>query len=91
MYKISLDNDLFNYMIEHIEDKKINEAILSRKEDQDDDNKVHFEIDVDTKIDLLDSIEDLQLEIGFDNEDYLNENGKIIQEIYDEIYKQSNK
>lgn len=91
MYKIFLDKTLFNYMIEKINDKKINEAIFSKKEEPDDDDKVYFEIDVDTKINLLDYIEDLQLEIGFDNEDYLNEDGKKIQEIYDQIYKQTNK
>lgn len=91
MYKIFLDKTLFNYMIENINDKKINEAIFSKKEEPDDDDKVYFEIDVDTKIKLLDYIEDLQLEIGFDNEDYLNEDGNKIQEIYDQIYKQTNK
>ncbi len=91
MYKISLDKKLFDYMVENVKDKEISEAIQSKKEENQNESKVYFEIDVDTKIDLLDYIEDLQLEIGFDNEDYLNENGKKIQEIYDQIYKQTNK
>ncbi|AGF56454.1 hypothetical protein B0P06_005278 [Clostridium saccharoperbutylacetonicum] len=88
MYKISLNKNLFDYLIKNLNDEKIKEA-LSKKDEEN--GNIHCEIDVDTKIDLLDYIEDLQLEIGFDNEDYLNEDGKIIQEIYDQIYKQTNK
>lgn len=88
MYKIFLDKNLFNYLMVNLNDEKIKE-VLSKKHEED--GNVHFEIGVDTKIELLDYIEDLQLEIGFDNEDYLNEDGKKIQEIYDKVYKQTNK
>ncbi|AJG98860.1 hypothetical protein LF65_02274 [Clostridium beijerinckii] len=88
MYNIFLDKNLFSYLIENLNDEEIKKAISKNNEEND---NVHFEIDVDTKIDLLDYIEDLQLEIGFDNEDYLNEDGKKIQEIYDQVYKQTNK
>ena len=88
MYKLFLNSILFNYMVENIDNEKIKEVILNKKEEQED--KIYFEIDVDNKIDLMDYIEDLQLEIGYDNEDYLNDDGKKLQEIYDEIHKQSN-
>jgi len=89
MYKVYLDKNLFDYLIVNLNDEKIKEEILSKKEEQE--GNIQFEIDVDNKIDLLDYIEDLQLKMGFDNEDYLNEDGKKIQEIYDQIYKQTNK
>lgn len=88
MYNVFLDKNLFNYLIENLNDGEIKKAISKKDEEN---GNVHFEIDVDTKIDLLDYIEDLQLEIGFDNEDYLNEDGRKIQEIYDQVYKQTNK
>lgn len=88
MYNVFLNKNLFNYLIENLNDEEIKKAISKKDEGN---GNVHFEIDVDTKIDLLDYIEDLQLEIGFDDEDYLNEDGKKIQEIYDQVYKQTNK
>lgn len=88
MYKIFLDENLFDYLIKNLEDEKIKSIILDNKNKEDE--KVHFEIDVDTKLDLMDYVEDLQLEIGFDNEDYLNEDGKKLQIIIDELYNQTN-
>lgn len=88
MYKIFLDEKLFDYLIENLEDEKIKKVILDNKSTEDE--KVYFEIDVDTKLDLMEYLEDLQLEIGFDNEDYLNEDGKKLQIIIDELYNQTN-
>ncbi|CAI3573251.1 hypothetical protein [Clostridium neonatale] len=88
MYKIFLDENLFDYLIKNLEDKKIKNIILDNKNKEDE--KVYFEIDVDTKLDLMEYVEDLQLEIGFDNEDYLNEDGKKLQIIIDELYNQTN-
>lgn len=88
MYKIFLDEKLFDYLIENLEDEKIKKVILDNKSTEDE--KVYFEIDVDTKLDLMEYVEDLQLEIGFDNEDYLNEDGKKLQIIIDEFYNQTN-
>lgn len=88
MYKIFLDEKLFDYLIENLEDEKIKKVILDNKSTEDE--KVYFEIDVDTKLDLMEYVEDLQLEIGFDNEDYLNKDGKKLQIIIDELYNQTN-
>lgn len=88
MYKIFLDENILNYLIKNLEDEKIKKVILDNKSKED--KKVYFEIDVDTKLDLMDYVEDLQVEIGFDNEDYLNEDGKKLQIVIDEIYKQTN-
>ncbi|MFR1378848.1 MAG: hypothetical protein ACLSTJ_07810 [Clostridium neonatale] len=88
MYKIFLDKNLFDYLIKNLEDEKIKNIILNNKNKEDE--KVYFEIDSDTKLDLMEYVEDLQLEIGFDNEDYLNEDGKKLQIIIDELYNQTN-
>lgn len=88
MYKIFLDENLFDYLIKNLEDEKIKNIILDNKNKEDE--KVYFELDVDTKLDLMEYVEDLQLEIGFNNEDYLNEYGKKLQIISDEIYNQTN-
>ena len=88
MYKIFLDKNFFDYLIKNLEDEKIKNIILNNKNKEDE--KVYFEIDSDTKLDLMEYVEDLQLEIGFDNEDYLNEDGKKLQIIIDELYNQTN-
>ena len=51
---------------------------------------VTIQLDADTKLDLMEYVEDKQLEIGFINQDYLNEDGKKLQDIYDELYYQTN-
>ena len=88
MYKIFLDENLFNYLIENLEDDKMRKSIIGSKKKED--KKVYFKLDVDTKIDLMDYVEDLQLQIGVVDGDYLNDDGKKLQQIYDEIYNQTN-
>lgn len=88
MYRIELDNLLFQSLIGLLEDGDVKTKILENKKSQD--GITYFEIDIDTKIDLIEFVEDKQLEIGFVNEDYLNEDGRRLQKIYDEIYWQTN-
>ena len=57
MYKIFLDENLFDYLIKNLEDKKIKNIILDNKNKEDE--KVYFEIDVFTKLDLMEYVEDL--------------------------------
>lgn len=86
--KIKLSKELYNYLISVISDDKVlQEKIESNSIVEDD---AIITVDVDTKIELMEYVEDLQLEIGFENEDYLNEDGKKLQDIYDEIYYQTN-
>ncbi|NFE83112.1 hypothetical protein FC754_03010 [Clostridium botulinum] len=86
MYKIILSKSLYDYMIDKLEDNLKNKIKdISYKND-----KVDFYLDVDTKLDIMEFVEDKQLEIGFVNEDYLNDDGEKLQKIYDEIYYQTN-
>ncbi len=73
-------------MIDKLEDNLKNKIKdISYKNDE-----VNFYLDVDIKLDIMEFVEDKQLEIGFVNEDYLNEDGEKLQKIYDEIYYQTN-
>ncbi|MBN1047094.1 hypothetical protein DVW08_17365 [Clostridium botulinum] len=86
MYKIILSKSLYDYMIDKLEDNLKNKIKdISYKNDE-----VNFYLDVDIKLDIMEFVEDKQLEIGFVNEDYLNEDGEKLQKIYDEIYYQTN-
>lgn len=86
MYQIKLNKKLYKYLMNILVDTTIKEHI-SLIEDTD---LVTIQLDVDTKLDLMEYVEDKQLEIGFVNQDYLNEDGKKLQEIYDELYYQTN-
>lgn len=86
---IKLSEPLYNYLCEALsyskeilDNIKINTTI--------EDNIATMVIDIDTKIDLMEYVEDLQLEIGFENQDYLNDDGRKLQSIYDEIHRQTN-
>ncbi|ERK31400.1 hypothetical protein [Clostridium intestinale] len=86
---IKLPEQLYNYLCEALSDSKqildiikINTTIEN--------NTATMIIDIDTKIDLMEYVEDLQLEIGFENQDYLNDDGRKLQSIYDEIHRQTN-
>ncbi|MCR6516317.1 hypothetical protein M4I33_15750 [Clostridium sp. LY3-2] len=86
MYKIKLNIEIYNYLINILDGKlknKIKDEVYAK-------DNVYFNIDVDTKLDIMEYAEDKQLEIGFVNEDYLNEDGKKLQIIYDELYYQTN-
>nr|WP_243157531.1 hypothetical protein [Clostridium sporogenes] len=71
-----------------MDDEKLKNKILEKKYKQH--SITYFDLDVDTKLDLMEYVEDKQVEIGFVNEDYLNEDGRNLQAIYDEIYRQTN-
>ncbi|WP_373599433.1 hypothetical protein [Paraclostridium bifermentans] len=86
MYKIKLNIKIYDYLI-NILDEKLKNRIKDSIYEKD---NVYFHMDVDTKLDIMEYVEDKQLEIGFINEDYLNEDGKKLQTIYDEIYFQTN-
>jgi len=88
VYKIELNNSLFDYLIKILDDEKLKNKILEKKYKQH--SITYFDLDVDTKLDLMEYVEDKQVEIGFVNEDYLNEDGRNLQAIYDEIYRQTN-
>lgn len=87
MYRVKLDKDVYNYLINILEDVDIKDNIRTTDVGTD---RVTIQLDVDTKLDLMEYVEDKQLEIGFVNQDYLNEDGKKLQKIYDEIYYQTN-
>ncbi|WP_346888331.1 hypothetical protein [Clostridium sp. UBA1056] len=86
MYRIRFKQELYSYMINILTDELKNK--IENIEYKDD--VVYLNIDVDTKLDIMEYVEDKQLEIGFVNEDYLNEDGKKLQMIYDIIYNQTN-
>ncbi|MCY6958856.1 hypothetical protein [Clostridium brassicae] len=88
MYRIELNNSLFDYLIKVLDDKKLKNKILGNKYRQH--SITYFDLDIDTKLDLMEYVEDKQVEIGFINENYLNEDGRNLQAIYDEIYRQTN-
>lgn len=88
MYRIELNNSLFDYLIKILDNQKLKNKVLEKEYRQ---HKVtYFDLDVDSKLDLMEYVEDKQVEIGFVNEDYLNEDGRNLQAIYDEIYRQTN-
>lgn len=86
MYRVSLNKDIFEYLLS-ILNYKLKDEIKDVVKEND---KFYFSITVDTKLDIMEFVEDKQLEIGFVNEDYLNEDGKKLQIIYDELYYQTN-
>lgn len=88
MYRIELNNSLFDYLIKILNNEKLKNKILEKKYKQH--SITYFDLDVDTKLDLMEYVEDKQVEIGFVNEDYLNEDGRNLQAIYDEVYRQTN-
>ncbi|WP_040209863.1 hypothetical protein [Clostridium polynesiense] len=85
---IELDINLYKYMVEQLYDEDLKEKVIRSSEVSE--NKVSLKLDIDLKIELMDYVEDLQIEIGFVNQEYLNEDGKKLQKIYDEIYNQTN-
>lgn len=86
MYQIKLDKKLYNYLMSILKDEVIKENISLIVDAE----VVTIQLDADTKLDLMEYVEDKQLEIGFINQDYLNEDGKKLQYIYDELYYQTN-
>lgn len=92
-YILYLLNNEKNQYIDDVDETiidldNIRNIIISSKQEKED--YVYFEIDNVSKTRLLQYVVDKQLEIGFVNEDYLNEEGKNLQRIYDEIYYQTN-
>ncbi len=92
-YLLYLLNNEKNQYIDDVDDtiidlNNIKDIIISSKQERED--YVYFEIDDINKTRLLQYAVDKQLEIGFIDEDYLNEDGKNLQRIYDEIYYQTN-
>lgn len=92
-YLLYLLNNEKNQYIDDVDESiidldNIRNIIISSKQEKED--YVYFEIDNLNKTRLLQYVADKQLEIGFINEDYLNEDGKNLQRIYDEIYYQTN-
>lgn len=66
----------------------IKDNIIKNKKDSGE--YIYFEIDDINETKLLQYVADKQIEIGFVNQDYLNEDGKKLQTIYDELYYQTN-
>lgn len=92
-YLLYLLNNEKNQYIDDVDDtiidlNNIKNIIIKSKQEKED--YVYFEIDDVSKTRLLQYVADKQLEIGFVDEDYLNEEGKNLQRIYDEIYYQTN-
>ncbi|MDB2108923.1 hypothetical protein PMW03_02055 [Clostridium paraputrificum] len=92
-YLLYLLNNEKNQYIDDVDETiidldNIRNIIISSKQEKED--YVYFEINNVSKTRLLQYVVDKQLEIGFVNEDYLNEEGKNLQRIYDEIYYQTN-
>lgn len=86
---IKLSKELYDYLINMLSgDKDLRESVKNNSNTEDD--NVTITLDVNTKIDLMEYVEDLQLEIGFVNEDSLNDDGRKLQQIYDDIYYQTN-
>lgn len=104
MYKIKLDKILFRYLIDLLNNEKkqyiddvddtiINLSIIKDnivKNKKEEEKYIWFQIDDITEMRLLQYVADKQLEIGFVHEDYLNEDGKKLQSIYDSLYNQTN-
>ena len=65
----------------------IKKSIRNNKQQED---YVCFEMSDINTVRLLQYVMDKQLAIGFVNQDYLNEDGRKFQFIYDEIYYQTN-
>ncbi|MDQ0150042.1 hypothetical protein ACFO6R_08495 [Eubacterium multiforme] len=104
MCKIKLKKILFEYLLNMLSNEKncykddvddtiidliiIKDNIIKNKKDSGE--YIYFEIDDINETKLLQYVADKQIEIGFVNQDYLNEDGKKLQTIYDELYYQTN-
>ena len=102
--KIILKSELVDFLLDLLENEKeqyidivddtaidlnnIKNIIIRSKQEKD--GNIYFEIDIINKTRLLQYVMDKQLAIGFVNQDYLNEDGRKLQFIYDEIYYQTN-
>ena len=102
--KIILKSELVDFVLDLLENEKeqyieivddtaidlnnIKNIIIRSKQEKD--GNIYFEIDSINKTRLLQYVMDKQLAIGFVNQDYLNEDGRKLQFIYDEIYHQTN-
>ena len=102
--KIILKSELVDFLLDLLENEKeqyidivddtaidlnnIKNIIIRSKQEKD--GNIYFEIDSINKTRLLQYVMDKQLAIGFVNQDYLNEDGRKLQFIYDEIYHQTN-
>ena len=103
MCKIILNKILVDYLLflleneneQYIDDiddtiidlDSIKKSIRNNKQQED---YVCFEMSDINIVRLLQYVMDKQLAIGFVNQDYLNEDGRKLQFIYDEIYHQTN-
>lgn len=87
MYRIELNNKLWDYLIKTLDNEELKNKVLEKEYRQY--SVTYFDLDVDTKLELMEYVEDKQLEIGFVNQDYLNEDGYNLQAIYDELYRQT--
>ncbi|UWD46851.1 hypothetical protein NYR90_09835 [Clostridioides difficile] len=102
MYNIELENKLFYYLIDLLSNEKeeyfdiddclidlekLKENILNSVKKEND--YIKFKLTIENKLDLMQYVEDKQFLIGFVNQEYLNEDGKKLQLIYDELYFQS--
>ena len=103
MCKIILNKILVDYLLflleneneQYIDDiddtiidlDSIKKSIRNNKQQED---YVCFEMSDINTVRLLQYVMDKQLAIGFVNQDYLNEDGRKFQFIYDEIYYQTN-
>lgn len=103
MCKIILNKILVDYLLflleneneQYIDDiddtiidlDSIKKSIRNNKQQED---YVCFEVSDINIVRLLQYVMDKQLAIGFVNQDYLNEDGRKLQFIYDEIYYQTN-
>ncbi|GAA0122241.1 MULTISPECIES: hypothetical protein [Clostridium] len=88
MYRIELNNSLFDYLIKILDSQELKNKVLEKEYRQH--NVTYLDLDVDTKLDLMEYVEDKQLEVGFDEKYNLNDDGRNLQAIYDEIYRQTN-
>jgi hypothetical protein len=104
MNRIKLEKSLFEYLVDCLSNEKeeyiniiddslidlnaIKESLLSSQAKEHD--FLNFEIEDEDLIKLMQYVEDKQVKDGFINQDYLNEDGKKLQKIYDEIFHQDN-
>lgn len=82
-----MNNILFDYLVEVLDNRELKNKVLEKKYRQY--SVTYFDIDTNTKIDLMEYVDDKLFEIEFVNQDYLNEDGKKLQAIYDELYRQT--
>lgn len=104
MNRIKLEKSLFEYLVDCLSNEKeeyiniiddslidlnaIKESLLSSQAEEHD--FLNFEIEDEDLIKLMQYVEDKQVKDGFINQDYLNEDGKKLHKIYDEIFHQDN-